>query len=297
MSGNSSSTITTRFLILSDTHNFEFADNPISSPLTPDLPKADVVLHCGDLTHCGGASSYKKAIRLLSAFDAELKLVIAGNHDLELDKEFWESYLDLEDGDEIEDHAKAIEVMTGPLAKEAGLIYLEEGTYTFTLKTGAVFKIYASPYSPKFGDFAFSYKHNEDRLNDAHQVADGNRSIARNPMPAGVDIVMTHGPPKGLLDECPDGNFGCENALQAVRRVRPRLHCFGHIHEGNGAVMMDWENGGNHSGICNDYPKPIDLPALVDGQQTLMVNAAIMNEKNEPVNAPWLVDLELPLVA
>lgn len=30
------------------------------------------------------------------------------------------------------------------------------------------------------------------------------------------------------------------------------------------------------------------------GQQTLMVNAAVMNEKNEPANAPWLVDLDLP---
>lgn len=112
-----------------------------------------------------------------------------------------------------------------------------------------------------------------------------------------MDIVITHRPPKGILDLCPEGNVSCENILQAVRRVRPRLHCFGHIHEGNGAMVMDWETGDNGSRIWNEYPNLVDLPPVVCGQQTLMVNAAIMNEKNKPVNAPWLVGLELPVAA
>lgn len=52
--------------------------------------------------------------RQSSTFDAELKLVIAENHDLDLDKGYRDS--DLEEDEQVEDHAKAIEVMTGPLA-------------------------------------------------------------------------------------------------------------------------------------------------------------------------------------
>lgn len=78
------------------------------------MPKVDVVLHCGDLTNCGGIASYKKALKMLHAVNAELKLVIAGNHDLELDKTYWNTHL--EDGDEPEDHSRSIDLMTGSLA-------------------------------------------------------------------------------------------------------------------------------------------------------------------------------------
>lgn len=276
-------TIATRFLIISDTHNFEFKDNADSSPLALPLPRADVVLHCGDLTHCGGASSYKKALKLLGAFDAELKLVIAGNHDLDLDREYWKCHL--EEGDEEEDHCRAVEIMTGLPAAEAGVTYLEEGTYTFALESGARFTIYASPYSSEFCDWAFAYKHKEDRFNGAHQVADGIKSIAAKPVPGGIDIVMTHGPPKGILDESSQGSVGCENLLHAVRRARPRLHCFGHIHEANGMMMMDWdagedgENGPlpkNSRLFRHEYPKAIKT-SVAHGEKTLMVNAAIMD--------------------
>jgi predicted phosphodiesterase len=65
----------TTFLILSDTHDDAFPD-PASLP----PHKIDVVLHCGDLTMIGGLSNYKRAIANIKAIDAELKLVIAGNH-------------------------------------------------------------------------------------------------------------------------------------------------------------------------------------------------------------------------
>lgn len=68
-------------------------------------------------------------------------------------------------------------------------------------------------------------------------------SIARNPVPdfPDVDILMTHGPPKGILDGCPQGNVGCRNLLRALRRAKPLMHCFGHIHEGNGVEIVDWD--------------------------------------------------------
>ena len=309
MPGSTSCTVSARFLVLSDTHNFEFENNETASaPFSLPLPKVDVVLHCGDLTHCGGTSSYKKALKMLGAIDAELKLVIAGNHDLELDKDYWNNHLD--EDDEPDDHSRAVEVMKGRLAEEAGVTYLNEGIYTFVLENGAKFVIYASPYSEAFCDWAFAYEHNQDRFNDVHQTVDGAKSIAKHPIPTfpGVDIIMTHGPPKGILDECLQGNAGCKNLLQALRRARPKMHCFGHIHEGYGVEVVDWilkedqtDKLGEYASCQeqkkpeNEYPRAVHFP-LKHGQQTLMVNAAIMDGKNKPANVPWLVDLDLPFL-
>lgn len=309
--------ILTRFLVISDTHNFDFDDSDGSCQLRHPLPRADVVLHCGDLTQVGGLSMYKKALKMLGSIDAELKLVIAGNHDLSLDGEYWQTHLyeggeddDPEDDDDPLEHSHAMNIMKGPLAAEARVTYLEEGVHAFTLTNGARFSLYASPYTPEFGDWAFAYKRNEDRFNSPDQT--------KNIIPSfpDIDIIMTHGPPKNIMDNCPQGHQGCENLLRAVRRARPHLHCFGHIHEGYGAEVVTWKsdlsdadvdvdsNGtitstasGHGAGapLVNQYPNSTDY-AIAHGQQSLMINAAIMTGKNDPANAPWLVDIELPSV-
>lgn len=67
-------------------------------------------------------------------------------------------------------------------------------------------------------------------------------SIGENPMPDDVDIVMTHGPPRGVLDLIHSRNehAGCDAILNAVMRTRPLMHCFGHIHEGYGVELKTW---------------------------------------------------------
>ncbi|MCJ1436329.1 hypothetical protein MMC27_005707 [Xylographa pallens] len=298
-------TIATTFLVISDTHNFEFGNTPGSpQPLRLPAPKVDVLLHCGDLTEVGGVSSYEKAMKMLGSIDAELKLVIPGNHDLDLDKQYWEAH-----DEDPEDHILAVDAMTGRLADEAGASYLIEGTHSFTLKSGAKFTIYVSPYTPAFYDWAFAYERNEDRYNGPHQVADAVTSIATEPLPDGVDIVMTHGPPKGILDSCPGGNVGCDSLLRAIRRAKPVMHCFGHIHECNGIEVIEWQKlaARNPSRsdvdaiqkyskwrpIENPYPQPF-VWKHGHGERTLAVNAAIMTVEYKPENAPWLISLDLP---
>jgi 3',5'-cyclic AMP phosphodiesterase CpdA len=68
-----------RFLILSDTHGAEL-------PLA--LPSCDVLLHCGDLTEDGTPESISAANPALGTAEAGLKLVVAGNHDISLDKQY-----------------------------------------------------------------------------------------------------------------------------------------------------------------------------------------------------------------
>ena len=305
------SPIATRFLILSDTHNFEFAAET-SHPLQLPTPKTDVLLHFGDLTQVGGISSFKLALKMLSSIPAELKLVISGNHDLELDKTFWAAQRD-EEGNpqDPEDHDLAIKSMTGPLAAEAGVTFLTEGTHIFTLKTGAKFSIYLSPYTPAFGDWAFAYKPHQDRFNSPQQTANDVTSNATNPISNDIDIVMTHGPPRAILDWCPQGNVGCPNLLRAVRRVKPLMHCFGHIHEGNGIEVVDWKkkaaageqpelrkNEAIHryfedEGSRNPYPEPF-VWEEGRGERTLAINASIVTGDCRPENKPWLVSLNLP---
>lgn len=102
-------------MVLSDTHNLESVADLKATAAPIPMPKVDVLLHCGDLTQVGGLSAYKKALKLLGSFDAELKLVIAGNHDISLDGEYWQTHL--EEDDEPQEHDQVVEIMTGPLAK------------------------------------------------------------------------------------------------------------------------------------------------------------------------------------
>jgi predicted phosphodiesterase len=137
----------TRFLIISDTHSFKFGDaEPVHGKFTHPLPKCDVLLHCGDLTYRGGLEEYKECIKMLGSIDAELKLVIAGNHDLTLDGQYWASHAKTHEKGQ---HMEALKMWSGKEARDAGITYLEEGLRTYKLKNGSKFTIYTSPYQPE----------------------------------------------------------------------------------------------------------------------------------------------------
>lgn len=132
--------IKTKVLIISDTHCCELKPaNDLSHIFRNPLPRAEVLLHCGDLTHNGGLDQYRVTLQMLKSIDAELKLVIAGNHDKTLDGEYWQRKRS--NMSEWQDHPDAVEMWCGAEARDAGVIYLEEGVHQFTLKSGAMFKV------------------------------------------------------------------------------------------------------------------------------------------------------------
>jgi hypothetical protein len=128
---------------------------------------------------------------------------------------------------------------------------------------------------------------------------------------------MTHGPPMGILDATQSGeHVGCEHLLRAARRCKPRLHCFGHIHEGWGAQRVKWKEGQeldvkaeehvagseefnvNMESVVENRAVRVDISQegeteFVFGKETLMVNASIMTLTYKPWNSPWLVDMDL----
>lgn len=284
-------------MIISDTHEHCLNGE--------DMPEVDILLHTGDLTNFGELSSLKNSIAMLGTINAELKLVIAGNHDISLDP--IRRIENMSDEEYAEYHASALDIMTGALAKEAGITYLEEGTHTFTLKNGAKFTVYASPYTPGSGGWAFPYGREHDRFNDENQTTAIEIPAVQKPIPSsGIDIIMTHGPPYSILDQVDGQKLGCRHLLAAVSRARPLMHCFGHIHEGYGANIVTWKEDGSvkdpgaatplETPEVNEYPYA-NTWRIQRGKQTLMVNAAIMMNTSTGMrarNQPFIVVLDLP---
>ncbi|KIW63474.1 hypothetical protein, variant 3 [Phialophora macrospora] len=225
-----SANIRTRLLILSDTHGEDFRSG--------DRPhqRFDVALHCGDLTDGSKLEEFRSSIKMLSSIEAPLKLVIAGNHDFSMDIAAFEEKL-AEAASPLDPEIVAREYGTlGQArrlfedAKSEGIIFLDEGTHRFVLENGAILKVYASPYTPALGAWGFQYLPNH-----GHQFS----------IEGETDIVMTHGSPKGILDfTYGRERAGCPDLFVAVAHCRPRIHCFGHIHEGWGAKVVTWKDSG-----------------------------------------------------
>ncbi|OHF01179.1 hypothetical protein CORC01_03494 [Colletotrichum orchidophilum] len=272
-----------RFVVLSDTHDSAFPS---------ELPLADVVIHCGDLTMIGGMSNYKAAIKSLSDCNAELKLAIPGNHDISLDPTWWANNSD--EDDDPEEPKKAIELFT-----QSGISLLSEGLHSFTLNDGRSFTLYASPYTPEFNGYAFSYGPDEDRFSPAETAGDcerhGINTHGPNPISENVDIVVTHGSPQVpgrdyRLDLDSEGaHCGCPKLWKAIERIRPRVHCFGHLHEGYGSQMIEWGADSSYT-IVSPVIEGVEITTTGDTENTLLVNAAIMNHKGNN-NRPWVIDM------
>lgn len=87
--------------------------------------------------------------------------------------------------------------------------------------------IYGSPWCPDLPGFAF--------YATAEQLREHWRKI-----PTGVDILVTHTPPFGILDKPRNGrvNLGCPILREELERIRPRLHVFGHVHASYGKKQI-----------------------------------------------------------
>lgn len=71
---------------MSDTHNLLPSSETSFCQPTEEV---DVILHCGDLTEMGTPASIEAGIKMLGSLKAELKLLIAGNHEVSLGRDFW----------------------------------------------------------------------------------------------------------------------------------------------------------------------------------------------------------------
>jgi predicted phosphohydrolase len=114
------------------------------------------------------------------------------------------------------------------------------------------FRFWGSPWQPWFHDWAFN-------------LPRGPALAAKWALiPARTDVLLTHGPPHGILDRTVAGEpVGCEELTLALARVRPRLHVFGHIHEAYGRLERDGTLFVNASNLDVHY-RPVQAPVVIE---------------------------------
>ncbi len=90
----------------------------------------------------GRLVEYRSMFEALRNADAELKIVIAGNHDITLDEKYYnDGYGRFRHAGRREDPTAVREFWCGEGARKAGIVYLDEGVRTFDLKSGARFTV------------------------------------------------------------------------------------------------------------------------------------------------------------
>ncbi|KAL2153156.1 hypothetical protein VTH82DRAFT_4311 [Thermothelomyces myriococcoides] len=188
---------------VSDTHNSQ-----------PVLPNGDVLIHAGDLTQSGSLRELQAALDWLRAQPHPVKIVVAGNHDLLLDP----------DCDGRRGTQKSTAASERGAVDWGNIIYLENASTTITCPNGRQLRVYGSPLSARHGNWAFQYPRGEN--------------VWEGTVPSGIDVLVTHGAPRAHLDLL---KLGCPNLLRELWRVRPRLHVFGHIHEGAGTEWLEFD--------------------------------------------------------
>ncbi|MDQ8180352.1 metallophosphoesterase [Pelagicoccus sp. SDUM812005] len=81
---------------------------------------------------------------------------------------------------------------------------------------------YGAPWVPNADGDPFSME--EERIDETWSK-----------IPVDTDVLVTHVPPYGVLDDGPfDQGLGCRVLRRRVREVKPRYHLFGHVHWSGG---------------------------------------------------------------
>ncbi|KAF2636773.1 Metallo-dependent phosphatase, partial [Massarina eburnea CBS 473.64] len=213
-----------KVVCISDTHN-----------TTPPIPPGDILIHAGDLTHDGAGADLSAQLSWLRSQPHAHKIVIAGNHDLLLDAA-WASKASstkrrVEEEEELsndDNNDTTSNTPPVPALDWTELTYLAHNSTTITIQNREI-KIFGSPYTPKYGTWAFQYP------------PPSAREIWHHAIPPDTDIVVTHGPMKGHLDTSGASAAGCADLGREIGRVRPRLAVCGHIHAGRGREEVWWD--------------------------------------------------------
>lgn len=147
-------------------------------------------------------------------------------------------------------------------SEEQGITFLDEGIHNFRLQNGAALTVYASPFTPSpEASMGFQFK-----LNDDHNFS------VLPPDNKRVDVAITHEPPKSVLDRTASmKRGGCDQLFAAIAKARPRLHCFGHIHEGWGAKLVTWRG---KEGTTTTITTPSHLTEIDNGASKLIDSVA-----------------------
>jgi Icc-related predicted phosphoesterase len=178
-----------------------------------------MIIHSGDCSNPRDPYNNESEVRDFIDWYKEIpvkhKIYVAGNHDTSIEKG----------------------LVTKDDFKNAGIIYLENESVVID-----GIKIFGSPHTPNFGNWAFMKE--RTKLERFWRLA----------IDEDVNIVVTHGPPKGILDKSYDreNNLECcgdKSLLNRILEVQPTYSLFGHIHN-----CKDIVNAGIQKlSVCNTF--------------------------------------------
>jgi Icc-related predicted phosphoesterase len=197
------------------------------------IPECDILISSGDYSFLGEQHVVRDFHKWLNKQPAKHIISVQGNHEKGVEKNFSLS--------------KQIAIEACPKVH-----FMEEGQVEIE-----GLKIWCSAITPFFCDWAWNRYPGEDIQKHWDRIPDG------------TDLIVTHGPPYGILDWFPEydshlgemgiRHVGCPQLLKRVLEVKPKVHIFGHIHEGYGTHNQDNILFVNAS-ICNEHYKPVNLP-------------------------------------
>lgn len=238
----------------------------------PHLEGGDLLIVAGDLTRNDEIEQYLEFFRWFQQQKYTKKVLIAGNHDNKLvgpwpggakgpfreDKTFYDfDYL-----------------------CDSGTHFIHTWSDERNILTKKCFKIWGSPWTKTFE--GMNPKCKAFTLDTEEELAEKWALI-----PKDTDILITHSPPYDILDEvdsqehCTSYHVGSKSLLQRVCEIKPRLHVFGHVHEGYGEFKIrNWKELRIEDAGITQHIKDSNF-----------VNASYVNEHYEPVNKPIRVIL------
>jgi Icc-related predicted phosphoesterase len=184
------------------------------------LPGGDMLIHSGDATSYGALAETISFLDWLGSQDYSYRIFVPGNHDriFETDLPFMKEE-----------------------CKKRGIILLVDSGIEIE-----GIKIYGSPVTPWFHDWAFN-RHRGEPIKRHWDL-----------IPEDTDILITHGPAHGILDYVPRPNgvmehCGCADLLAKIYETKIKLHVFGHIHYASGVKYADGRTFVNAANLNEAY--------------------------------------------
>jgi Icc-related predicted phosphoesterase len=191
-----------------------------------EIPVCDLLLHAGDITMLGTPPAIKNfndwCNSLVEKQITRKIICIAGNHDFLFEQ----------------DPKRAQSLMTAPT-------YVQDSGFEWE-----GIRFWGTPWQPWFYDWAFNLR-SEEELREKFRL-----------IPPGTDILLSHGPPRGILDRTVHGDsVGSYALLDKIEEVRPKLVVFGHIHESYGRYEENEITYLNASS-CDVHYRAVNKPLL-----------------------------------
>jgi len=182
----------------------------------------DMVIHSGDCSNprdpYNNEPEVREFIHWFKGLPIKHKVYVAGNHDTSIEKR----------------------LVTKQDFIDYNIIYLEN---SYEEIDGL--KLFGSPHTPHFNNWAF--------MKDRNKL----ERFWRNAIHKPCDIVITHGPPKGVLDKSynRDGSMemcGDRSLLNRIIELKPKLSLFGHIHNCEDIVNAGTFKFSNHETVFSN---------------------------------------------